>query len=276
MNKENFYKEVNEYVENLKSDFIDFQNVIWKGLIDVSKICEKNQIWYQLAYGSLLGAVRDNGQIPWDYDIDIFIKYSDRKKFIYALENELSTDYYVDSLENNKLCDSYKIRIVPKNYNSLNAHIDVFLLIPAPINENEYKNIGRKLVWLSKVRRYKTGNEFKYGKDSKFTKVDNLIHNVLYKGISLKIIDNIYIKKINKLLRLKPEYYMLSDRWALSIRIPKKYIEETMDLKIDNIYFKVPVDYKDMLKLYYGNYKKIYPINERFEEWYAGCKRIKN
>lgn len=80
MKKEDFYNEVNCYVEQLKIDFIEFQEVIWKGLVDVTKICDQNQIWYQLAYGSLLGAVRDNGQIPWDYDIDIFVKYSDRKK----------------------------------------------------------------------------------------------------------------------------------------------------------------------------------------------------
>ena len=275
MKKEDFYNEVNCYVEQLKIDFIEFQEVIWKGLVDVTKICDQNQIWYQLAYGSLLGAVRDNGQIPWDYDIDIFVKYSDRKKIINSLERELSSEYYVDSFEKNKNCDSYKIRVVPKSYNALNAHIDIFLLLPAPEDEGDYIKIGKKLIWLSKVRRYKTGNENKYGKDSRFSKLDNILHTILYKCISLKSIDNIYKKSVAKLLKTETQHYMLADRWALSIKIPRKYIDKTTTLEINNNYFRVPEEYENMLILCYGDYKKIYPINQRFEEWYAGCKRIK-
>lgn len=275
MKKEDFYKEVNDYVEQLRNDFIEFQNVIWKGLVDVTKICEKNQIWYQLAYGSLLGAVRDNGQIPWDYDIDIFVKYSDREKIINSLESELSSEYYVDSFEKNINCDSYKIRVVPQNYNTLNAHIDIFLLLPAPDDERDFQKIGKKLVWLSKVRRYKTGNEYRYGRNSKFSKLDNILHSILYKGISLKSIDAAYKKKVAKLLELKTQHYMLSDRWALSIKIPRRYIDKTTILKINNNIFRVPEEYENMLRLCYGDYKEIYPINQRFEEWYASCKRIK-
>ena len=59
-----------------------------------NRICARNNISYCLAYGSLLGAVRDGGQIPWDYDIDVVISIKDREKLIDCLKQDLGEDFY--------------------------------------------------------------------------------------------------------------------------------------------------------------------------------------
>lgn len=56
-----------------KTDYAEFrklQCLAWDALKEFCRICEKNNINYMLGFGSLLGAIRDGGQIPWDYDIE--------------------------------------------------------------------------------------------------------------------------------------------------------------------------------------------------------------
>ena len=49
---------------------------------EIDKICKENHIQYTLMGGSLIGAIRHNGFIPWDDDMDIGLLYDDYKKLI--------------------------------------------------------------------------------------------------------------------------------------------------------------------------------------------------
>ena len=61
----------------------EMQNEYYKLLIEFDKVCKKYKIRYELGGGSMLGAVRHGGFIPWDDDIDVLMPRPDYERLIY-------------------------------------------------------------------------------------------------------------------------------------------------------------------------------------------------
>ena len=71
-------------------------------LMEFDKICRKHNIQYWLAAGTLLGAVRHNGFIPWDDDIDLSVEYKDLKKLRRVLNKELPSQFVLQDYSADK------------------------------------------------------------------------------------------------------------------------------------------------------------------------------
>lgn len=71
-------------------------------LTEVDKICKKHDIPYWLAGGTLLGAVRHGGFIPWDDDLDIELMREDYLKLIPLLRKELPEKFVVQTNKTDK------------------------------------------------------------------------------------------------------------------------------------------------------------------------------
>ncbi|MCC8050518.1 MAG: LicD family protein [Clostridiales bacterium] len=124
-------KEINN-LEDLKLIELDIMKKI-------HKICTKNGLQYYLAFGSLIGAVRHNGFIPWDDDIDIYMMRNDYEKLCQIItDNEQSYQLKVfNSASSNKyyrnmtkICDSRTV-LIEKKYKEkveLGVNVDVWPL----------------------------------------------------------------------------------------------------------------------------------------------------
>ena len=86
----------------------DVQDVLLKIMLELDRICIKYDLDYVLAFGSMLGAVRHNGFIPWDDDIDIWMTRPDYLKLVEALKKELKSPFYFQCFETD---DKYNVTI---------------------------------------------------------------------------------------------------------------------------------------------------------------------
>ena len=84
-----------KYLKKLQDTELDI-------LCEIDRICIKNHIQYFIMYGTLLGAVRHKGFIPWDDDIDIAMPREDYIKFLNVVNNELKEKYILDFITTNK------------------------------------------------------------------------------------------------------------------------------------------------------------------------------
>lgn len=115
-----FQKEVREGFE-----VASMMKRAWAGQLEVlqvvREICEKHDIKWFADYGTLLGAVRHKGFIPWDDDIDIGMTRDQLNKFIRFAKDELPKDYKLLCMDLDPEYDSLIVRVVNSTYVSMDA-----------------------------------------------------------------------------------------------------------------------------------------------------------
>lgn len=145
------------------------QNQEFKILIDFREFCQENDLKFSLIGGTLLGAIRHKGFIPWDDDIDVCMPRRDYEKFLELFSGFNSrTGYRIARYPDNNLKESLFIKIInPKiavrdiaDRSSSNSFlwIDVFPYDGLPEGETEAEQVMEKarvlrnVVWLSQTK----------------------------------------------------------------------------------------------------------------------------
>lgn len=144
------------HLDELKKIQLDILDVI-------DEFCVQNNIRYSLACGSMLGAIRHNGYIPWDDDIDIYIPREDYKKFIQIFPEELGY-IKVASLErdpkwNRAYAQAYDSRTIMNEFAystvKVGVYIDIYPIDSVPDSDDawlRYNKIRRTLIRLQEIK----------------------------------------------------------------------------------------------------------------------------
>lgn len=141
-------------------------------LKDVDVFCREHGIRYSLAFGTLLGAVRHGGFIPWDDDVDIIMPRSDFDRFVkeyssptfHCLYNTRGEDEFY-ALGFAKVCDPRTSKFVARKVESdfkYGVSVDVFPLDPVPEDPQEQHDFMHKLMHYHR-RLYFRHKHFPYG-----------------------------------------------------------------------------------------------------------------
>ena len=80
-------------LDGTKTNIADIQGIVFSIMVEIDRVCRKNNIPYALAFGSALGLYNYQGFIPWDDDADFAVDYFDIPRLVEALKNDLSDEF---------------------------------------------------------------------------------------------------------------------------------------------------------------------------------------
>lgn len=252
-----------------------YQKKAWETLIEFARVCDKNAISYQLAYGSLLGAIRDGGQIPWDYDIDVFIPYEERGQLIEALNRDLKSEFMYYCPEIDKNCRHFIMRVAPKGFNTDSLHVDVFYMTGVAEEEEERKNQIAEIKRLALLRYYKLEDLSSIVKYSPKALPRVLLNKIKAKRYSLDDISYTYNEICMKYKSKESDYCVSADQFSDWYIFPKS-IWNTTTISVSEVEFRIPADYQSILEMLYGDYSTVPPLANRIKELIYHLKKLES
>lgn len=270
-----------------KEIFFDDLKRIELSLLDaLDCYCKKNGLRYYLAYGTLIGAVRHKGFIPWDDDIDVIMPRPDYEKLIDSFnkdqEDNSNIKLYVHRIDNNycllhaKLIDTNTVlkENVDLDY-EIGVYLDIFPL------DNLANNFNGALKRIKKGFRY--DQEFAF-KIIKLRRGRSLFKNLIL--ITMKIV--LIGKTASRIVEELDEFCCetKADTFTKYVGVlpgilkgdekrvfEKEWFEESTLVEFEGKKYQAPKGYDSLLRKIYGDYMQLPPIDKQvshhvFEAWY--------
>ncbi len=255
------------------------QGYVMEILLVVDKFCREHNLTYYLGEGTLLGALRHKGFIPWDDDADILMPRADYERFLELAKEGLPDGYQLDSVETNPthwtiLTQVQMTRKVPYNKHRLEGialnngpSLDIFPLDFVPDNRSDdVKKRGNKIRILRRILWIKAGlhNRLWY---------KGLIRRVMYyyplklygKFRSFKSLHNQVTKIMTETNDPKHEYLCCfsSLYYARREAFRKEYFGEPQYVEFEGHMLPIPANPKKILNRIYGEYMLMPPVSGR-------------
>ena len=239
-------------------------------LLDIDGFCRRNSLQYFLAYGTLIGAIRHKGFIPWDDDIDINMPRAD---YNWLLENynkmnpdgryRLVSPFDEDSKHSFiKIIDTHTVKIEPGidyKENFLGVDIDIFPLDGEPETDEAFEKWYGRLMKVYKCYGYCLMEP----KVSFKRRIGVPLIRLLTGG------RNCLLKKAAKLHWKYPyenSKYVGAVECAFNSkgnRFEKEWFKNTVEADFEGHKLWIPIGYDKILTSVYGDYMKLPPVEKQ-------------
>ena len=270
-----------DLTEEIRCDYLVTQKRkgIWKSQIEMLKlllnVCDKHNIQIFAVAGTMLGAVRHKGYIPWDDDIDMAMRRQDFEKLIEVGSSEFKYPYFLQTAINDndyysplvRLRDSRTTAIIRNGSHddwgracNNGIYIDIF-----PLDGLTESNLKRKIQFFQVRFLNMIMRERVYEEKGRF--LSSFKHSLLNTLISEKSLKRIYKRYNNVCSR----YSYLTEKVALiQGSVYNKayywYFEDISDVvftEFEDVMIPIPKGFERCLRIQYGDYMKLPPIEKR-------------
>lgn len=229
-------------------------------LVEIDKVCRKHDITYWLDWGTLLGAVRHGGFIPWDDDVDISMPTEDLKRFLEIAPKELPDNLFMQTKETDPSYRMSFCKIRDLNSFFVTQHddftrdykkglfVDIFEVVPYPtVNRKLLKKIMR---WYKKIYFFRA------------VKQDITLKNLLA-TLSFPFI-KIGLDIVWGLLNLKPKNHIgLEKHFSPGISYTPDMVFPLKDITFEGKVFSGPAHPEQCLTEAYGDFMQVPPKEKR-------------
>lgn len=240
-------------------------------LFAFDKFCKEHELKYSLAGGTLLGAIRHKGFIPWDDDIDVMMPRPDYEKFKTLLTKEKLSDHLLLANKTKKALYPF-VKIVDTNIiversgldDVQNLWIDVFPVDGLPSDQKKVRKIYRKNQFYIKVicfSMWKTVKDY-HGKRSKFMAWLISVFVKLY-GVERA---NRNLERLAKRYPYGTTPFMGIVVWGMygpGERMPISGFQKCEDVMFEGKSFKAVSCWNEYLTGIYGDYMQLPPPEKR-------------
>lgn len=253
-------------------------------LINFDAFCKENNLKYYLSGGTLLGAIRHKGFIPWDDDIDVCMPRKDYEKLIKIFPYKFKDKYILKATEKNnfispftKIVDSRTVIDLKyvKNKFEKSLWIDIFPVDGLPSNKKKIKEIYIKVSFYRKLLVLNTA-KFKTSKGKLLKQIFKPFAIFIAKLIGVKFL----IKKIEN-IALSNSYdkseYVGAVTWGLygiGECMKKSEFEKVVYVDFEGYKFPTFSCWDSYLRGLYRNYMELPPVEKRktheIEAYYIG------
>ena len=240
---------------------------------EIKRVCDENGIRYFLYRGTFLGAVRHQGVIPWDDDMDIGMLREDYEQFRRIAPEKLKPEYCFQDWHTDK---NYALpfgKVRKRNTVFVEAkcarlsengiYVDIYPLDFAPEDEKARKALAGKLLHLFRMKLMKSGYT-PWREDDRIV-WKKRIGYLVYQAAALFVSQETLVRKYDALVARVPESGTVYEQSALptTYYFDREWFRDWADYRFGDTYFAGPKQYDAFLTTLYGDYMCLPPEEKR-------------